>query len=228
MTTVEHADTQYDRMRDRLAERQSALDREAQDIDDHALHLADGKRVYVNGKGRLVDRNGKPLDGAEEAEAKSLAAQRNGSVATWEDYRRNEDKRAVNDRLTQRVEQEKQEADDFRKRVQEHGVPDTKEVRKGDKQIQKRVTETQKLVDQAYSHAAPSHVSTADLSDLDGTGSPAASAATVSYASKLAPDAGIKAVNLTAPFNTATKEATPMRAAPAEQRPAPATPAPGA
>ena len=143
-STVDEADKQYDQMRQGLAQRKALLDQQAQDIDDHALHLSDGNRAYVDAQGRLVDKNGVPLEGQEATEAKALAQQHNGPIATVAGYQQNVQLHADVNALSQRVDTEESEANQFIKDANaSHKDSDTPQLQQEKTEAEQRAKATQ-------------------------------------------------------------------------------------
>lgn len=231
MTTVDTADSEYDRMRQRLQERGKRLDQEASEIDDKALHLSDGSRAYVNSDGVLVDKNGVPLKGKAATEAKALAQRHNGPISSIDSYQRNEQSRAENKRLQERVDAEQGEADKFRKDVADGKVKDTKKVQEGTQDIESKLKTTKNAASNFYAtDAKASNATKASFSDLDDDSPPATPTADrTSFAKKVDDNAGIKANKVSAPFGVAARPPDPAPTPtppPSPQKPAAGGPSP--
>jgi hypothetical protein len=229
MTTVDTADKEYDQLRERLKQRGKALDQEAQEIDDKAIHLSDNSRAYVNAEGVLVDKNGVPLKGQAAAEATSLQKQRNGDVSTLAIYQQNQQARTEVDTLSRRVDTEQKAADEFGQDTKDGKHKDTDEVKRGDEAIEKRLKATSSeagaLLDHDTKAVAPSLV---DLSDLDGDSVQSkAPADRSSFANKVDDKAGIKANSVSVSFNAVTQGTDTASPSPLlSQKPAVAAPVP--
>jgi hypothetical protein len=225
MTTVDTADKQYDRLRQRLQTHAQQLDADAQDIDNTALHLSDGSRGYRNAEGELVDKNGVPLKGKNAGEAKASAPQHGNDISSFDRFQQNEQSRAETGRLLQRIDTEESQANQLKQDAKDHKIPDTATLQHDVADTKAKLAATTGSVDAEFGKNAKTNtLSVAGLSDLDGPSSPAPDHA--SFASKVDPNAGIKASGLSAPFNAATQAAVP---APATVPPLPkpaAAPAP--
>jgi hypothetical protein len=226
MTTVDNADREYDQLRQRLQQRGEDLDEEAQKIDDKAIHLSDGSRAYVNDKGELVDQNGVPLKGAAAAEAEVLFQETNGDVASFELYQENEQSRAQNERLLQRVDAEENDANKIKQDAEDKKIPDTSTLQTDTTEIKKRLKATHTAVDATIDNDSKVAAggTKASFSDLDDDApAPNSPANHGSYANAIDPAAGISTTSLSNPFNAVTKPAA-APAAPA----VPKTPSVGA
>jgi hypothetical protein len=220
MATVDKADKQYDRMRERLIERGKTLDDEGREIDGRAVHLADGDRAYRNSEGVLVDKDGVPLKGKAADEAKTLAQQRNDNVVGFGMYQQNAQARVGNDRLLQQVDAEQNNADTFKQNTMDGKNKDTAAVEAGARAIQEQATRTEASFEATVSKDAAPKVTQASFSDLaDDTPATQPTADRTSFAKAVNPAAGISANDLSATFQAVAPgtNANPALPAPASK-----------
>jgi hypothetical protein len=76
-----------DRLLAQIEEQQFAVEQRRREIEDNALRLRDGRRVYVDGN-RFRDEEGRVLSGADEAEA-ALQREHKPRASTWEQKQEN-------------------------------------------------------------------------------------------------------------------------------------------
>lgn len=90
-----------DRLLAQIEEQQFAVEQRRREIEDNALRLRDGRRVYVDGN-RFRDEEGRMLSGADEAEA-ALQRGHKPRTSTWEqkqeNVRQDEQLRALKDKI---------------------------------------------------------------------------------------------------------------------------------
>lgn len=71
-----------EKLLERLAQQEIVAREHLREIDERAIVLKDGRRVYVGGKGDYLDAQGKALDGQDRDDAHALH-QLNPKAATW-------------------------------------------------------------------------------------------------------------------------------------------------
>lgn len=74
-----------DRLLSQIEEQMRVVDKRRREIEDNAIRLRDGRRVYVDGD-RYRDEEGRVLTGVDEAEAES-EHRRHPSASTWDQKR---------------------------------------------------------------------------------------------------------------------------------------------
>lgn len=90
-----------DRLLARIDEQERILAKRRQEIEDKAIKLHDGRRVYVDGN-QYRDENGKLLTGIDRDEADALH-RGNPQASTWQDKKDIDDRYAEAERLRQKV-----------------------------------------------------------------------------------------------------------------------------
>ncbi len=88
--------------------REREIERHQQEIEDRALRLHDGRRVYFDGTG-YRDETGRVLSGSDAGEAEVLHRER-PDAPTWQERQKTNDERDEMERLRQKVLKEKQQA----------------------------------------------------------------------------------------------------------------------
>jgi hypothetical protein len=88
--------------------REKEIEKHQQEIEDRALRLHDGRRVYFDGSG-YRDETGRVLAGSDASEAEVLHRE-NPDAPTWQERQKTIDERDEMERLRQKVLKEKQEA----------------------------------------------------------------------------------------------------------------------
>lgn len=86
-----------------LAEREELLRIEAQELDDRAIKLVDGRRAYVDGD-RYRDAEGHELTGADRAQAEVLHVD-HPNATTWQEQQKLETKWVQTEHLRQSIEE---------------------------------------------------------------------------------------------------------------------------
>jgi hypothetical protein len=99
---------QQDRLLLRIEAEQARIETRRREIDDNALRLRDGRRVYVDGD-RYRDGEGRVLTGTDEAEA-TLQHEYRPDASTWADKQNVDRQAAQAEQLRQKVLNDKQEA----------------------------------------------------------------------------------------------------------------------
>jgi hypothetical protein len=98
-----------DRLLARIDE-QERIDRQLlKEIEDKAIRLRDGRRVYVDGD-RYRDEQGRVLEGADEDEAREQHTQ-HPDAPTWADRQRIQERLEEHERQRQRILRQQQEAE---------------------------------------------------------------------------------------------------------------------
>ena len=98
-----------DRLLARIEQQQNAVEKRRKEIEDNALKLHDGRRVYVDGN-QYRDEQGQLLEGRDRDEAAALHNQ-NPNVSTWRDRQKTIDEADELARLKQKVLNDRQEAE---------------------------------------------------------------------------------------------------------------------
>lgn len=98
-----------DRLLARIDEQEHVLDKRRKEIEDKAIKLHDGRRVYVDGN-QYRDKNGSVLTGIDRDEAAALH-RANPQASTWQQKQDMEDRYAEAERLRQKVLQDRQDAE---------------------------------------------------------------------------------------------------------------------
>lgn len=98
-----------DRLLARIDEQQRVLAKRRQEIEDNALKLHDGRRVYVDGN-QYRDENGNILEGSARDEAAELH-RGNPQASTWQEKKDIDDRYAAEERLRQKVLQDRDAAE---------------------------------------------------------------------------------------------------------------------
>jgi hypothetical protein len=88
--------------------REREIEKHRQEIEDRALRLHDGRRVYFDGTG-YRDETGRVLAGSDATEAEVLHRER-PDAPTWQERQKTVDEYDEMERLRQKVLKEKQEA----------------------------------------------------------------------------------------------------------------------
>jgi len=89
-----------------IEEEQADIERRRKEIEDNALRMQDGRRVYVDGD-RFRDEQGRVLIGADEAEAAQQHEYR-PDASTWADKQENERRAEEAEKLKQKILKEKE------------------------------------------------------------------------------------------------------------------------
>ncbi len=98
-----------DRFLQRIEQEQIAVEKHRKDIEDNALKLRDGRRVYVDGN-QYRDEQGRPLEGRDRDEAAALHSQ-NPNASTWQDRQKTIEEAEELARLKQKVLNDRQEVE---------------------------------------------------------------------------------------------------------------------
>lgn len=93
----------------RIEQQQIAVEKRRKEIEDNALKLRDGRRVYVDGS-QYRDEQGRVLEGRDRDEAAALHNQ-NPNAPTWQDRQKTIDEADELARLKQKVLNDRQEAE---------------------------------------------------------------------------------------------------------------------
>jgi len=97
-----------DRLLAAIEFRENEIDRHRQEIEDRALKLHDGRRVYFDGTG-YRDETGRVLAGSDASEAEVLHRER-PDAPTWQERQKTIDQYDEMERLRQKVLQEEKQA----------------------------------------------------------------------------------------------------------------------
>ena len=98
-----------DRLLARIEQQQLVVEKHRQEIEDNALKLHDGRRVYVDGD-QYRDEQGRVLEGTDRAEAAALHNQK-PNASTWQDRQTAIEQADELKRLKQKVLDDRQEAE---------------------------------------------------------------------------------------------------------------------
>src|SRR5271170_3600218 len=98
-----------DRLLAQIEQRQLVVDKHRKEIEDNALKLHDGRRVYVDGS-QYRDEQGRVLEGRERDEAAALHQQK-PNASTWQDRQKTIAEADELERLKQKVLNDRQEAE---------------------------------------------------------------------------------------------------------------------
>lgn len=98
-----------DRLLARIDEQERVIAKRRQEIEDNALKLHDGRRVYVDGN-QYRDENGAILSGSVRDEADELH-RGNPQASTWQQKKDIDDRYAAEERLRQKVLQDRDGAE---------------------------------------------------------------------------------------------------------------------
>jgi hypothetical protein len=98
-----------DRLLARIEQEQLAVEKHRKEIEDNALKLHDGRRVYVDGS-QYRDEQGRVLDGRDREEAAALHNQK-PNASTWQDRQKTIEEADELARLKQKVLDDRQEAE---------------------------------------------------------------------------------------------------------------------
>ena len=98
-----------DRLLARIEQEQLAVEKHRQEIEDNALKLHDGRRVYVDGN-QYRDEQGRVLEGRDRDEAAALHNQK-PNASTWQDRQTTIEQADELKRLKQKVLDDRQEAE---------------------------------------------------------------------------------------------------------------------
>jgi hypothetical protein len=98
-----------DRFLQRIEQEQIAVEKHRKEIEDNALKLHDGRRVYVDGN-QYRDEQGRVLEGRDRDEAAMLHNQ-NPHASTWQDRQKTIEEADELARLKQKVLNDRQEAE---------------------------------------------------------------------------------------------------------------------
>jgi hypothetical protein len=98
-----------DRLLAQIEIQQQEIDKQRREIEDRAIKLRDGRRVYVDGD-RYRDEHGRLLEGADADEARERHGE-NPGASTWDERRRIQELDDELERLRQKVLREQQEAE---------------------------------------------------------------------------------------------------------------------
>jgi hypothetical protein len=97
-----------DRLLTRIDEQERLIEKRRQEIEDNALKLYDGRRVYVDGN-QYRDENGTILHGSARDEAADLH-RGNPQASTWQEKKDIDDRYAEAERLRQKVLKDREDA----------------------------------------------------------------------------------------------------------------------
>jgi hypothetical protein len=98
-----------DRLLARIEQQQIVVEKRRKEIEDNALKLHDGLRVYVDGN-QYRDEQGRVLEGTDRAEAAALHHEK-PNASTWQDRQKTIEEADELARLKQKVLNERQEAE---------------------------------------------------------------------------------------------------------------------
>jgi hypothetical protein len=98
-----------DRLLVRIEQEQIAVEKHRKEIEDNALKLLDGRRVYVDGN-QYRDEQGRVLEGRDRDEAAALHNQK-PNASTWQDRQKTIEEADELARLKQKVLNDRQEAE---------------------------------------------------------------------------------------------------------------------
>jgi hypothetical protein len=98
-----------DRLLVRIEQEQIAVEKRRKEIEDNALKLRDGRRVYVDGS-QYRDEQGRVLEGRDRDEAAALHNQ-NPNASTWQDRQKTIEEADELARLKQKVLNDRQAAE---------------------------------------------------------------------------------------------------------------------
>ena len=98
-----------DRLLAQIEQEQIAVEKRRKEIEDNALKLHDGRRVYVDGN-QYRDEQGRVLEGRDRDEAAALHNQ-NPNASTWQDRQKTIEEADELARLKQKVLNDRQEAE---------------------------------------------------------------------------------------------------------------------
>src|ERR1700683_2791815 len=93
----------------RIEEQQIVVEKRRKEIEDNALKLHDGRRVYVDGN-QFRDEQGRVLEGSDRDEAAALHSQK-PNASTWQDRQKTIEEADELARLKQKVLNDRQEAE---------------------------------------------------------------------------------------------------------------------
>jgi hypothetical protein len=98
-----------DRLLARIDEQERVIAKRRQEIEDNALKLHDGRRVYVDGN-QYRDENGHLLTGIDRDEADALR-RGNPQASTWQQKKDIDDRYAEAERIRQKVLKDREDAE---------------------------------------------------------------------------------------------------------------------
>ena len=98
-----------DRLLARIEQEQLVVEKHRKEIEDNALKLHDGRRVYVDGN-QYRDEQGRVLEGRDRDEAAALHNQK-PNASTWQDRQKTIEEADELERLKQKVLNDRQEAE---------------------------------------------------------------------------------------------------------------------
>jgi hypothetical protein len=98
-----------DRLLARIEQQQLVVEKHRKEIEENALKLRDGRRVYVDGS-LYRDEQGRVLEGRDRDEAAALHSQK-PNASTWQDRQKTIDEADELERLKQKVLIDRQEAE---------------------------------------------------------------------------------------------------------------------
>src|SRR5579863_3623218 len=98
-----------DRLLARIEQEQLVVEKHRKEIEDNALKLRDGRRIYVDGD-QYRDEQGRVLEGRDRDEAAALHSQK-PDASTWQDRQKTIDEADELARLKQKVLNDRQEAE---------------------------------------------------------------------------------------------------------------------
>jgi hypothetical protein len=98
-----------DRLLAQIEQRQLVVEKHRKEIEDNALKLHDGRRVYVDGS-QYRDEQGRVLEGRDRDEASALHQQK-PNASTWQDRQKTIAEADELERLKQKVLNDRQEAE---------------------------------------------------------------------------------------------------------------------
>jgi hypothetical protein len=98
-----------DRLLAQIEVRQQKIEKQRQEIEDRAIKLHDGRRVFVDGNS-YRDEQGRVLTGDDAREADD-AHRDKPNASTWQERQKNIDEAAEEERLRQQVLKERQDAE---------------------------------------------------------------------------------------------------------------------
>jgi hypothetical protein len=98
-----------DRLLARIEQEQLVVEKHRKEIEDNALKLHDGRRVYVDGS-QYRDEQGRVLEGRDRDEADALRHEK-PNASTWQDRQKTIEQADELERLKQKVLNDRQEAE---------------------------------------------------------------------------------------------------------------------
>jgi len=98
-----------DRLLAQIEEQERIIEKRRKEIEDNAIRLHDGRRVYVDGD-QYRDEEGRVLNGADTDEARERHRDK-PDASTWEDRRKAQEQWDETERLKQRILKEREDAE---------------------------------------------------------------------------------------------------------------------